>query len=72
MIYLTAPTKTVIAIERKEQIVKNRYIESIKDGKAFYTGVMTYECAYITKESYDSCFPEYTHEVKYVKDNEEQ
>ena len=66
MIYLTAPTKPIITTDKKEQIVKNQYLKSTKDDLVFYTGVMTYECAAITLESYKSCFPEYEHEVKII------
>lgn len=66
MIYLAAPTKPIITTDKKEQIFKNQYLQSIKDALVFYTGVMTYECAAITLESYKSCFPEYEHEVKSI------
>lgn len=66
MIYLTAPTKPIIITNKKEQIFKNQYLKSTKDDLVFYTGVMTYECAAITLQSYKSCFPEYEHEVKNI------
>ena len=71
MIYLTAPTKPIITTDKKEQIVKNQYLKSTKDDLVFYTGVMTYECAAITLESYKSCFPEYKHEIKHIKQTHE-
>ncbi|MDD2290639.1 MAG: hypothetical protein PHV52_00035 [Aliarcobacter sp.] len=66
MIYLIAPTKPIIITDKKQQIVKNQYLQSSKDDLVFYTGVMTYECAAITLESYRSCFPEYEHEMKSI------
>ena len=66
MIYLVAPIKPIITTDKKQQIVKNQYLKSTKDDLVFYTGVMTYECAAITLESYKSCFPEYEHEVKNI------
>lgn len=66
MIYPIAPTKPIIINDKKEQIVKNQYLKSTKDDLVFYTGVMTYECAAITLESYRSCFPEYKHETKSI------
>uniref|UniRef100_UPI004048DFC0 hypothetical protein n=1 Tax=Aliarcobacter sp. TaxID=2321116 RepID=UPI004048DFC0 len=66
MIYPIAPTKSIIINDKKEQIVKNQYIKSNKDELIFYTGVMTYECAIITLESYRNCFKEYEHEMKSI------
>jgi hypothetical protein len=67
MLYLIPPTKPIIITDKKERIVKNQYLQSIKDDLVFYTGVMTYECAIITLESYRKCFPEYEHEIKHIK-----
>ena len=71
MLYLIAPTKIIITTDKKEQIFKNQYLQSTKDDLVFYTGVMTYECAAITLESYKSCFPEYEHEIKHIKQTHE-
>lgn len=71
MIYLTAPTKPIIITNKKEQIFKNQYLQSTKDDLIFYTGVMTYECAAMTLQSYKSCFPEYKHEIKHIKQVQE-
>lgn len=69
MLYLTSPTQSIIINDKKTQIVKNQFIQSKKDELIFYTGVMTYECAFITLESYKSCFPEYVHEMKSINLN---
>jgi hypothetical protein len=66
MLYPAAPTRPIITTDKKEQIVKNQYIKSKKDELIFYTGVMTYECAIITLESYRNCFKEYEHEMKNI------
>jgi hypothetical protein len=66
MLHLAAPIKPIITTDKKEQIVKNQYLKSTKDDLVFYTGVMTYECAIITLESYRSCFKEYKHEIKNI------
>lgn len=66
MIHLSAPTKPIIINDKKEQVVKNQYIKSTKDELIFYTGVMTYECAILTLESYRNCFPEFKHEMKSI------
>ena len=71
MIYLTAPTKPIIITNKKEQIFKNQYLQSTKDDLIFHTGVMTYECAAITLQSYKSCFPEYEHEIKNIRQEQE-
>jgi hypothetical protein len=66
MLYQTAPTKPIITTDKKEQIFKNQYLKSTKDDLVFYTGVMTYECAAISLESYKKCFPGYEHEIKNI------
>lgn len=66
MIYPIAPIKPIIINDKKTQIVKNQFIQSKKDELIFYTGVMTYECAILTLESYRSCFKEYEHEMKSI------
>ena len=71
MIYLAAPIKPIIITDKKQQIVKNQYLQSTKDDLIFYTGVMTYECAAITLQSYKSCFPEYEHEIKHIRQEQE-
>ena len=71
MIYLAAPIKPIIITDKKQQIVKNQYLQSTKDDLVFYTGVMTYECAAITLQSYKSCFPEYKHEIKNIRQEQE-
>ena len=71
MLYQTAPIKPIITTDKKEQIVKKQYLQSAKDDLVFYTGVMTYECAAITLQSYKSCFPEYEHEIKHIKQTHE-
>ena len=71
MLYPIPPTKIIITTDKKEQIFKNQYLQSTKDDLVFYTGVMTYECAAITLESYKSCFPEYEHEIKHIKQTHE-
>jgi len=66
MIYLVTPTKPIIITDKKQQIVKNQYLQSTKNDLVFYTGVMTYECAAITLESYQNCFPEYKHQIRNI------
>lgn len=71
MIYLTPPNKPNITNDKKEQVIKNQYISSTKDELIFYTGVMTYECAVITLESYRAAFPEFEHKMISINLKEE-
>lgn len=71
MLYTIPPIKPIITTDKKEQIFKNQYLQSTKDDLIFYTGVMTYECAAITLQSYKSCFPEHKHEIKNIRHEQE-
>lgn len=63
--------KLEIDLELMEKIFEFADFNNPKDDLIFYTGVMTYECAAMTLASYKSCFPEYEHEIKHIRQEQE-